>query len=122
MIAALVLPIFLAAAPPDSCPLALADATPIQLAIRLTAYGVRRWGCDSDVTARATWSPPDEGAPVVMYELQLDVCGAWPDTTVLIPVPTWADSLRARARGVDAQGRHGEWGDWGPWYNPEVAR
>ncbi|HOX27435.1 MAG TPA: hypothetical protein PLL30_17160 [Candidatus Krumholzibacteria bacterium] len=103
----------------DSCGLALADAAPLQVVMRLVELGVTSWGCESAGLVRATWSPPTTGSPVVRYVIELEIAGDWPDTTVLIPLPTWAGRLRQRVGGVDAEVRQGPWSEWGDWYEVE---
>lgn len=124
MIVALVLAALFPAfglAVPDStgCPLALADASPLQVCMRLAQLGVVRWGCEETSVVTATWSPPTEGSPVMYYLIEIEMRGAWPDTTVRIPVPDWADWVRGRTAGVDMQGRIGPWPDWNEWFHVE---
>lgn len=119
MVFALLYPLIGAAPAADDstgCPLALRDATPLQVAMRLAQLGVVRWGCEESTVVTATWTRPTEGSPVVYYRIEIEMVGAWPDTTVKIPVPVWADSLRGRVAGVDAQGRQGPWSEWNEWY------
>jgi len=111
-----ILPFLPAAADSNGCPLALRDATPLQVAMRLAQLGVVRWGCEDGGVVTATWSRPTEGSPVVVYQIEIEAAATWPDTTFRIPVPVAADSLRGRVRGVDAQGRAGPWSVWCGWY------
>ena len=79
------------------------------------------------VPLTATWHAPATGSPVVYYELEIESEGDHEDYWRMVrhiaalshPVwlPLTQDRVRARVRGVDAQGRTGEWSEWSEWHS-----
>ena len=94
----------------------LAEVPTLLLAQELVLRGLTSWGCTEVGSALATWSPPTEGSPVVLYRLHVEYYGVSPDTSFVWPIPAWADSVRARVAGVDANLQQGPWSDWSLWY------
>jgi hypothetical protein len=85
------------------------------LATALIFAGMAVSQSPENVNVRASWSPPTEGSPVVLYVLQLSVngeqfftYGTTEDTTMIVTV-TMHNEYIARVAGIDAQDRQGPW-------------
>ena len=78
----------------------------------------------TNVDARAGWTPPTYGMPVHHYELQLSTnleqwvfYGSTPDTFMTVEV-SFTDSHRVRVRGIAAGGEDGLWSPSSNSYRP----
>lgn len=99
----------------SSAPSSIEDIPTIIIAQELAARGIVKWGCAEAGVATGTWNPPTDGSPALLYSIHLEYYGVAPDTFFVWPIPAWADSVRARVAGIDAQGRQGEWSLWSWW-------
>lgn len=99
-----------------SDPVDLSQVPTLLIVQELATRGLTKWGCTEAGVATATWHPPTEGSPVVFYRVHLEYYGVSPDTCFTWPIPAWADSVRAKVAGVDAQERQGPWSQWSLWY------
>jgi hypothetical protein len=107
----------------------LADAADLQLFAELASRGYSRWGCWATQQVEATWAAPTEGNEVVYYVVEAEGASAVGalrlERRYILPTadggslttwwPSWVDSVRARAAGVDAGGAQGPWSEYGDW-------
>ena len=107
----------------------LSQATDLQLAGELARRGISRWGCWATQQVEAEWAAPGDGDPVVYYIVEAEGASAVGvmrlERHYILPTadggrlttwwPSWVDSVRARAAGVDADGDQGEFSEWSSW-------